>query len=368
MSQHPTSANCTYSLDDFAYNLPPELIAQEPSEVRHTSRLMHIGRDESKIAHHQFSDLPGLLRSGDVLVVNDTRVIPARLTARRTTGGIIDILLLRPETNSTGQTSHCWLALATPLKRLKPGEVLEVETGNAKHEIRVKDIVLSEDGQKRLLVDLGTQDKVYALLSQIGFAPLPPYIHREHQENLRSKDLERYQTVFAKSPGAVAAPTAGLHFSDELLGKLQAQGIEIAKVTLHVGPGTFKPITSSLEEHTIESEQLNVPLETTEIVNKALAEKRRVIAVGTTSCRALETAGSSGKLVPIESSQTSLYIQPGYQFKILSGLITNFHLSKSSLLVLVSAFAGHELIMNAYKKAIDERYRFFSYGDAMLIT
>lgn len=361
----PTSANCTYSLDDFAYDLPQELIAQEPSAVRHTSRLMGVERNIARISHHQFSDLPHLLQAGDVLVVNDTRVIPARLTARRTTGGIVDILLLRPE---TGSNSHVWLALATPLKRLKPGEVLEVETKNAHHQICVKDIVISEDGQKRLLVDLGAQDKVFALLSQIGFAPLPPYIHREHQENLRGKDLERYQTVFAKNAGAVAAPTAGLHFSEELLARLQAQGIEIAKVTLHVGPGTFKPITTSLEDHTIESEQLSVSAETAEMVNRALAEKRRVIAVGTTSCRALETAGQSGQLIPIESSETSLYIQPGFQFKILSGLITNFHLSKSSLLVLVSAFAGHGLIMDAYKEAIEERYRFFSYGDAMLIT
>jgi S-adenosylmethionine:tRNA ribosyltransferase-isomerase len=354
-----------YKLDDFAYDLPADLIAQEPSSVRHESRLMFVDRQANQILHKRFSHLPELLKAGDVLVVNDTRVIPARLSACRSTGGVIDILLLHPEPARAGHS--LWLALATPLKRLKKGEELVLNINGNSHTITVHDIVLSEDGQKRLLLDLGAQDKVYSLLSQVGFAPLPPYIHREQQENLRNKDLERYQTVFAKNPGAVAAPTAGLHFSDELLNQLQNQGVELAKVTLHVGPGTFKPITTSLVDHTIEQEQLSVPTETVEIVNKALADKRRIIAVGTTSCRALETAGSTGKLKSIESSHTSLYIQPGYEFKILGGLITNFHLSRSSLLVLVSAFAGYELVMEAYKQAIEKRYRFFSYGDAMLI-
>ena len=354
-----------YKLDDFAYDLPPELIAQKPPKLRHQSRLMCLDRESKQISHERFADLPQLLRAGDVLIVNDTRVIPARLTARRATGGIVDILLLHPDTSQRSR-AH-WLALATPLKRLKQGEELLVELTGASYTITVQEIVFAEDGQKRLLLDLGAPENVYQLLSQVGYAPLPPYIHREHEENLRSNDLERYQTVFANRPGAVAAPTAGLHFSDELLSKLQSQGIEIGKVTLHVGTGTFKPITTSLTEHTIESEELSVPLETVELVNKALADNRRIIAVGTTSCRALETAGVSGKLAPITSSTTSLYIQPGYQFKILSGLITNFHLSRSSLLVLVSAFAGHEMVMNAYKEAIAERYRFFSYGDAMLI-
>ncbi len=355
-----------YKLDDFAYDLPSELIAQKPPTLRHGSRLMCLDRQNQQIAHKQFADLPQLLSAGDVLIVNDTRVIPARLTARRSTGGIIDILLLHPDTSQRNR-AH-WLALATPLKRLKKGEELTVELNGTSYTITVQEIVFAEDGQKRLLLDLGAPENVYPLLSQVGYAPLPPYIHREHAENLRSNDLERYQTIFANSPGAVAAPTAGLHFSDELLSKLQSQGVEIGKVTLHVGTGTFKPITTSLTEHTIESEELSVPTSTVELVNKALVDKRRIIAVGTTSCRALETAGESGSLVPITSSKTSLYIQPGYQFKILSGLITNFHLSRSSLLVLVSAFAGHDLIMQAYKQAIEERYRFFSYGDAMLIT
>lgn len=356
----------SFVLDDFAYDLPSELIAQEPAAVRHESRLMTVTRQDNSIAHKRFSDLASLLKAGDVLVVNDTRVIPARLEAKRLSGGIIDILLLHPEVSQGHQA--IWLALATPLKRLKPGEVLTIEMDNSTHNMTVKDIVLSDDGQKRLLLDLGAPKNVYPLLSKIGYAPLPPYIHREIKENLRSNDLERYQTVFAKNPGAVAAPTAGLHFSDELLHKLQTLGVEVAQVTLHVGPGTFKPIATSLDEHTIESEQLSVPKATVELVNKALVDKRRIIAVGTTSCRALETAGASGRLLALESSSTSLYIQPGYQFKILSGLITNFHLSRSSLLVLVSAFAGHKLIMQAYREAIAERYRFFSYGDAMLIT
>lgn len=354
-------------IDDFAYDLPPELIAQEPSGVRHDSRLMVLNRLEKAICHERFCDLPRFLQRGDLLVVNDTRVIPARLTAKRLTGGLVDILLLHPEVSAAGPSRY-WLALGTPIKRLKPQEVLSVSANGTEHKVIVHDIVFGEDGQKRLLLDLGAQEKVYSLLSQIGYAPLPPYIHRDHQESLRSSDLERYQTVFANKPGAVAAPTAGLHFSDELLKQLVDCGIEIQKVTLHVGPGTFKPITSTLEDHTIEPEELSVSKKTADAVNKALDEKRRVIAVGTTSCRALETAGSSGRLMPIVSSKTSLYIQPGYKFKVLSGLITNFHLSRSSLLVLVSAFAGHDLIMQAYKEAIAERYRFFSYGDAMLIT
>lgn len=362
------TADREYTLADFEYELPTELIAQEPLPTRDQSRLMVVDRSAQTISHYQFKDIANLLKPGDVLVVNDTKVIPARLTARRASGGIIEILLVKAEPHTPG----VWQAMATPLKRLKPGEELFLDThGQSTLSIFVEDIILTEQGEKRLLLNLGPQENVYKIFSSAGSAPLPPYIHRDNDDQTetrkRQSDLNRYQTVFAEAPGAVAAPTAGLHFSDELLAKLTASGIELCKVTLHVGPGTFKPITTTLKEHHIESEELSITNKTAEVVNKALAEGRRVIAVGTTSCRALESAGKSGTLNPVQSDKTSLYISPGYDFKIIKGLVTNFHLSKSSLLVLVSAFASHNLIMSAYQEAIKERYRFFSYGDAMLI-
>jgi S-adenosylmethionine:tRNA ribosyltransferase-isomerase len=382
------TANREYTLADFEYELPAELIAQEPLPTRDQSRLMFVDRKAQTISHHQFKDIADLLKPGDVLVVNDTKVIPARLTARRSTGGIIEILLIKAEPHTLG----VWQAMATPLKRLKPGEELFIDisthtvgagsprpqgqqeiTQNNELSIHVKDIIHTEQGEKRLLLSLGSQENVYKIFSLAGSAPLPPYIHRDKdgddsgEAKQRQSDLNRYQTVFAETPGAVAAPTAGLHFSDQLLSKLTNRGIELCKVTLHVGPGTFKPITTTLQDHHIESEELSISESTATTINKALKEGRRVIAVGTTSCRALESAGKTGLLEPVQSDKTSLYISPGYDFKIIKGLTTNFHLSKSSLLVLVSAFAGYDLIMSAYKEAIDKRYRFFSYGDAMLI-
>lgn len=362
-----------YTLADFAYDLPDELIASEPAAVRHESRLLVIERETGKLSHRRFADLVDLLIPGDVLVVNDTRVIPARITCLRTTGGAVELLLLRPDSERAG----LWHAMATPLRKLKAGEKLLVHDASGKqHEITISEIYALPDGQKRALVDLGPGANTYNLLTAIGNAPLPPYILKQREkeqhtdeitESERQHDIERYQTVFAREPGAVAAPTAGLHFSDEVLAKLQACGIEVAKVTLHVGPGTFKPITSSLEEHTIETESFSIPEHTAATINKALSEGRRIIAVGTTSCRALETAGTSRHVTPVSNGQTGLYISPGYQFKIISGLVTNFHLSQSSLLVLVSAFAGRDVIMAAYQEAIAQRYRFFSYGDATLI-
>ncbi len=354
-----------FTLADFAYDLPSELIAQEPAPVRHESRLLVLDRKEQSIAHNHFADLPGILRKGDLLVVNDTKVIPARVDAFRATGGLVEILLLKPEATKAG----LWQAMGTPIKRLKPGEELTVELPDGeKFTIVVKDIVTAADGQKRLLLDFGSGEQVFKLLSAGGSAPLPPYIHRQHDDPHHASDLNRYQTVFAQAPGAVAAPTAGLHFSDEVLAELESAGIDVCSITLHVGPGTFKPITSSIEDHSIESELFFVSKQTADKVNQALKENRRVIAVGTTACRALETAGATGVLQPVDGTETSLYIRPGFEFKIISGLITNFHLSKSSLLVLVSSFAGRDFIMRAYQEAIDNRYRFFSYGDATLIT
>lgn len=356
----------TFTIEDFEYDLPAELIAQTPCDVRHESRLLVVQRAPSTIQHRHFADVVEILQPGDVIVVNNTRVIPARLLARRTTGGSVEILLLKPETDRPG----LWQALANPLRKLKVGDALAVEsTAGASRQITVADILAGPDGHKRVMIDLGGQEAAFELLKEIGNAPLPPYIERRRDQaaSTRAQDLERYQTIFADAPGAVAAPTAGLHFSAEIVERLKEKGVGVEEITLHVGPGTFKPITAGLDEHAIEAEEYSVKPEVAEAINKAKAEGRRVVGVGTTTCRALETAGATGTVQPVERGQSTLYIQPGFEFRILDALITNFHLSRSSLLVLVSAFGGYELVMKAYKEAVDRRYRFFSYGDAMLI-
>ncbi len=329
---------------------------------------MGVDRKTGQITHHGFSDILNLLSPGDLLVLNDTRVIPAKISARRSSGGKVDILLIKPESRKEGH----WQAMASPLRKLRVGEVLAVSSIEGNFSITIAGFFETEDGQRRVIVDLGAGTGVYELLSSMGNAPLPPYIHREllqtdTETEHRKHDLERYQTVFARSPGAVAAPTAGLHFSPELLEEIRQKGIEICFVTLHVGPGTFKPVTTNVQQHSVETEAFSISDETVIAVNRARDEGRRVIAVGTTSCRALESAGSTGKVTSISDGNTSLYIKPGHQFSIVDALITNFHLSRSSLLILVSAFAGRDLIMNAYEIAVAHRYRFYSYGDAMFI-
>jgi S-adenosylmethionine:tRNA ribosyltransferase-isomerase len=353
-----------FTLADFEYDLPEGLIAQEPPAVRHGSRLLCLDRQAGSRTDRMFVDLPDLLKAGDLIVVNDTKVIPARLLAHRETGAQVEILLLRPEAARPG----IWVAMATPLRKLKEGERLVIDNTDG-YTVTVHAIVVAADGQKRVELDFGGQDSVYKTLSGAGLAPLPPYIKRtQADDGKRDDDLSRYQTVFARAPGAVAAPTAGLHFSEEIFNRLAEKQIDVCKITLHVGPGTFKPITSTLEEHSIEAEQFSISTQAADKVNAARRDGRRVIAVGTTSCRALETAGTSGTIEPTEAGESRLYIKPGYEFKIIGGLITNFHLSRSSLLLLVSAFGGYELVMDAYKHAVREKYRFFSYGDAMLIT
>lgn len=364
---------------DFEYDLPFELIAQEPLLERSQSRLLHIDKTTNALHHYHFENLVELLKEGDVLVLNNTKVIPARLIAKRPSGGTIKLLLLR----QVGSSPRVWEALVTPIKRLKPGERLSVPTESGQNfEIIVVGIEIGFDGFKRLIVDLGEPEHMWQLLNQAGYAPLPPYIVRDYERNnqadselendsakniSRLSDLNRYQTVFAKEPGAVAAPTAGLHFTDKLLEALRAKGVKIHYLTLHVGAGTFKPIASALDDHKIEPEHFTISVDTADAINRAKDEKRRVIAVGTTSLRALETAGETGRVIAVDDGVTHLYVKPGYNFKIADGLITNFHLSKSSLLVLVSAFAGRERIMRAYQEAIKLRYRFYSYGDACLI-
>lgn len=357
-------------IEDFEYDLPAELIAQAPLEVRHESKLLHLDRQTGKTEHLQFSDIVDLLRSGDVLVINNTKVVPARLIARRASGGQVKLLLLKFDAQNPG----LWEAMVTPIKRLKPGEELTVETPGGEHSIKIVEIFTGPDGFKRLRVDLGRRQDVYALLSQIGNAPLPPYIRREDQ-SARDKDIERYQTAYATVPGAVAAPTAGLHFTEDVMRRLREKGVQIEQITLHVGAGTFKPIEESVENHTIESENFSIPSETAEAINAAKRDGRRVIAVGTTTLRALEAAANaapSNKQAPVfieptENGSTDLYVKPGFNFRIIDGMVTNFHVSRSSLLVLVSAVGGRENILRAYNEAIERRYRFFSYGDAMLI-
>jgi S-adenosylmethionine:tRNA ribosyltransferase-isomerase len=380
----PDRLEQTLTIEDFAYELPESLIAQEPTEIRHQSRLLKLDRQDHTVSHHSFKDIVEFLKPGDVLVVNDTKVIPARFYVSRKSGGISQILLIKPEAVRPG----LWQAMAERIKRLQPGEILTTCGTEKKYQVEVVDIICGADGQKRLIIDLGSHQNTFDLLKEIGFAPLPPYIRRDNPAPLtdesdpgssakeantssdgkkRGNDLERYQTVFAANPGAVAAPTAGLHFSTEVLQALQAKGVEICKVTLHVGPGTFKPITESIEGHHIESENFWISDETAGMINRAKATSRRVIAVGTTTCRALESSVQDGLVQAVSNRTTTLYIRPGFKFQVVDGLITNFHLSKSSLLVLVAAFAGREAIMNAYRIAIENQYRFYSYGDAMFI-
>ncbi len=318
-----------------------------------------------------FADLAELLKPSDILVVNNTKVIPAKLTATRETGGSIRLLLLKPLPNQEGH----WQAMVTPIRRLRSGENLSIQGNTKQFNVKVTGIITGEDGHKRLVVYLGRQSEVFELLNDAGQAPLPPYISRSDNPDKselistskRQDDLERYQTIFAKAPGAVAAPTAGLHFSDQVMEELKAKDITICQLTLHVGPGTFKPITDSIEKHKIESEEYSINNETASVINSAKSQGRRIIAVGTTSCRALESAAMRGSIQAKEKASTSLYIRPGFDFQIVDGLITNFHLSRSSLLLLVAAFAGHRALMNAYQVAITNNYRFFSYGDSMLI-
>lgn len=362
------------NLEDFAYQLPAQLIAQHPSSVRDQSRLLYYNQLEKSVSHLVFHEICSILKAGDVLVVNNTQVIPARVTGKKTSGGIVELLLIRQEPDRP----ELWQAMATPLKKLQEGELIQISGRETVHNIVIEKIFTNTDGQKRLLIRLGDRkdkDRIFTILSDAGTAPLPPYIVKARQSDSQSdifpsdinKDLERYQTVFAKHPGAVAAPTAGLHFSPSLLVLLQEKGVQICEITLHVGPGTFKPITTSIKEHVLEPEWYAITKSAAQMINTAKQEGRRIIAVGTTTCRALESSCQNGELMATESAHTSLFIAPGYQFRLVKGLLTNFHLSKSSLLLLVAALMSTEELMRAYQIAIDQQYRFYSYGDAMII-
>lgn len=350
-----------YNLEDYNYDLPEELIAQVPTTSRDRSRLLLVERSKKSFSDHHFFDLPRLLQPGDLLVVNNTKVVPSRLFGHKESGGQIEILVLG-HSNSDDITSSTRWCLLRSSKRPKRGSKLLFENNISG---TVKD--LGDGGLVE--IDFHGITSIDSLLQEKGHMPLPPYIKRERGDFHASTDRERYQTVFALKPGAVAAPTAGLHFSKGLIGQLNQAGYDLVHVTLHVGHGTFRPVKKvDIREHRLGEEAYTIDPDASRAINMAKRDGRRVIAVGTTVVRALETvAGSNGEITP-GRGKTDLVITPGYTFKVVDGLVTNFHLPKSSLLFLVSAFGGLDLIKNAYGWAIEKRYRFYSYGDAMFIT
>lgn len=335
---------------DFDYYLPQERIAQTPVTPRHDSRLLVLNRDNGHIQHEKFWDIDKYLRPGDLLVINETRVIPARIYAKKQPGGgKAEILLLKKDGPQT------WRILGGG-KGLKVGRKLTIKDGPEAEIIEVL------DGPERII---RFSEPIESYLERVGHVPLPPYIHK------KLEDPERYQTVYAKEPGSAAAPTAGLHFTPELMVKLETQGIEFAKLTLHVGLDTFAPVTEKdPREHQIHTEWCELDNETAERINTVKAQGGRIIAVGTTSVRTLETAAreaETGNVVKSYSGSTNIFILPGFNFKVVDAMITNFHLPKSTLIMLVSAFAGQDMILETYRTAVEEKYRFFSFGDAMLI-
>ncbi len=342
-------------ISDFDFELPAELIAQEPLEERQSSRMLVVDRALWGHFDSKFSDLPQLLREGDVLVLNNTRVFPARLYGQTDTGSNVEIFLV--EEIEAG----LWQTLARPARRLPKGKRISFDG-------RLSGEIVDNVGEGRVLVSFETSgENLMAVLDEIGKTPLPPYIKRD--STAIDRDRERYQTVFAKQRGAIAAPTAGLHFTPEVLGAIRQQGVTVAEITLHVGYGTFEPVRhEDLRHHSVSPEKYEINGENAELLNMAKRDGRRIVAVGTTTTRALESNLSTAKVFTPATNLANLTILPGYQFRAVDALITNFHLPMSSLLVLTSTFGGHELIMDAYKHAVAERYRFYSYGDCMLIV
>ena len=336
---------------DFYYDLPEELIAQTPVEPRNSSRLMKIDRKTGDIVHSRFYNLCDYLKKGDLLVLNDSRVLPARLYGeKKDTGSFIEFLLLEQKGDKL------WEIICRPGKKAKVGT--EFSFGNG--ILTAKVIEVKDDGNR--IVKFSCEGNFYAVLDEIGQMPLPPYITE------KLEDKERYQTVYSKELGSAAAPTAGLHFTKEQLEEIRSMGVDIAYVTLHVGLGTFRPVKEDdILNHKMHSEHYHLSEETAEKINRTKASGGRVIAVGTTSCRTLESMELENGLVKSGDGYTDIFIYPGYKFKLLDGLITNFHLPESTLIMLVSAFLGYENTMNAYKIAVEEKYRFFSFGDAMFI-
>jgi S-adenosylmethionine:tRNA ribosyltransferase-isomerase len=339
---------------DFTFHLPQDLIARHPSAERDGSRLMLLDRSTGAIAEDTFNHLDSYLKPGDLLVMNDTRVIPARLFGRKATGGRVEIFLLRRDAGE----AELWECLCTSSKRLQPGHVIQLEAG-------MRAVVQSRADSGNWLIEFSGIEPFDLWLEREGHIPLPPYLQRDDS----LVDRERYQTVVAREPGAVAAPTAGLHFTHGLLERLAVRGIQTALLTLHTGLGTFQPVrVERVADHQIHKERYVIPPDTADAVNRTKAAGGRVIAVGTTSARTLEYSARHTGYTVAGSGEADIYIYPGYQFKVIDALITNFHLPESTLLMLVSAFAGREAVLEAYREAVARRFRFYSYGDAMFIS
>jgi S-adenosylmethionine:tRNA ribosyltransferase-isomerase len=340
-------------ITEFDYELPDALIAQEPLKNRQNSRMLVVNRSEKSFQDEQFSEFPKFLKSGDCVVLNNTKVFPARLFGTSETGAKIELFLVRETENQV------WETLARPAKRLKIGK--KISFGDI---LSAEILEKSEEG--RVFVKFAAKGDFDEILDRIGKTPLPPYIKREDGDF--DKDRERYQTVFAKQRGAIAAPTAGLHFTPQILEEIKNLGASVAEITLHVGYGTFEPVrVNDLSEHKVLPEHYEISTETAKTLNNAKAENRRIIAIGTTTTRALESAISKHEKFVAEKNLADLTITPNYKFKAIDGILTNFHLPQSSLLVLVSTFGGYELIMKAYKHAVAQKYRFYSYGDCMYV-
>ena len=336
---------------DFDFYLPEELIAQTPLERRDASRLLTLDKTTGAVGHHHFYDLPQFLRPGDCLVMNDSRVLPARLIGHRPTGGVCEVLLL------VDKGEGLWECLVRPGRKLKPGAQVIFGEGQLTATIEAE----VEDGKR--LVRFHYQGIFLKILEQLGKMPLPPYIKAELQ------DQERYQTVYSKVVGSAAAPTAGLHFTPELLEQIRDMGVKECYVTLHVGLGTFRPVKAEdIQDHEMHSEFCQISQETADIINETKRNRGRVVCVGTTSCRTIESFAAEDGTMTARSGWTNIFIYPGYKFKVLDALVTNFHLPQSTLIMLVSALAGREHVLAAYEEAVREKYRFFSFGDAMFIA
>lgn len=361
-------------VSEFHFDLPEELIAQAPPATRGTSRMLHLDRHSGALTDDTFASLPSHLREGDLLILNDSRVIPARLYATRARGthtqasspdptGRIEVLL----TQHHAGEENIWSALVRPSRKIQPGEHLHFADPATQETLLTAEVLTAGEFGERTLRFALTAEPFLQILDRIGHMPLPPYIHRDDE----NEDRTRYQTVYANQPGSAAAPTAGLHFTPGILEALKAKGVRVEYVTLHVGLGTFQPVRATqVEEIRLHTERYTLPAATASAINAALAEKRRIIAAGTTTTRTLEHCAvmADGARIEAHSGETSIFISPGHEFRIVSGLLTNFHLPQSTLLMLVSAFAGREAVLGAYRHAVKERYRFFSYGDCMLIT
>jgi len=345
-------------LAEYDYELPPERIARKPAEPRDAARLLVLDPSSGRREHRVFRDLPEYLSPGDLLVLNETRVLPRRILGRRVTGGSVEALLVAPAPGGG------WRAFVRARRPLEEGERIPFEEGAL--EARV----LARRGGGEAVLAFEREDEVERVLGDVGRAPLPPYVRRSRAEDgLRELDLGRYQTVYARDPGAIAAPTAGLHFTADLLGTLEANGVGIARVTLHVGPGTFLPVRSDpISSHRLEPERYRIDAAAAASIERARAASKRVFAVGTTVVRALEGAALADGSVSAGEGETSLFVRPPFRFRVVSSLLTNFHLPRSTLLMLVAAFAGRERLLEAYREAVERGYRFYSYGDAMLIV